>query len=162
MSILGIVFIVSLTTFLATINHPRTPLRLPGFSGILISKSEGAELVGVQNFLKDKISRSDSILNLCTNANVFFDPKNGPTSASRAFLFWTPMFDSKSLRADLLNAKPSKIVTCSFVTNPTFYADYKVKQSLILDEYKIENTDPAIYHSPNGVEWKIYSISNFG
>jgi hypothetical protein len=159
---LGAVVVISLITFFASVSHSRIPLRLPGFSGILISKSEAAELVGVQKFLDSKISEQDLVLNLCTNANVFFNPKNGPTSASRAFLFWTPMFDSESLRADLFNAKPTKIVTCSQVTNPIFYPSYLEKQNQILDSYRNRMTNPSIYDSPNGVEWKVYSRQNLG
>lgn len=152
------VFLVSAITFYATINHVRVPLRVTGFSGILIAPNEGREIEGAHNFLEQKILPQDSVLNLCTNANVFFNPSRVPVSASRFFVLWSPMLDFEKARRDILQSQPTKIVTCSFVTNPIFYPEYRKNQDFVLRNFNIYQDDASSYITPGGIVWKVYSV----
>lgn len=155
--LLAVVSAIAFTTFVSTISHTRVPLHINGFSGILISEVEGKELSAVDQYLQSQIHPGDEVLNLCTNANVFFDPEFAPKSASRAFVFWTPMVDLDALREDILNSNPTKILTCSFVTNPIFYPEYKAVQDEILANFNLLSRVPNSFISPNGVTWGVYS-----
>ena len=151
-------FFVSAVTFYATINHIRVPLRVTGFSGILIAPNEGREIEGANNFLEQKILPQDSVLNLCTNANVFFNPSRVPVSASRFFVLWSPMLDFDKARKDILQSQPTKIVTCSFVTNPIFYPEYRKNQDFVLRNFNVYQADASSYITPGGIVWKVYSV----
>ena len=154
--LLGLLIIYSLT-FLSSISHERVPLPVRGYSGILLSKLDSKEISTVNTFLRKEIPRHNSVLNLCTNGNPFFESNMKVTSASRAFVFWPPMMQISELRDSLIHAKPDNIVTCSFVTNPIFYQDYKVHQTQILNEHISQFKEAAFLKSPNGVEWVVYS-----
>lgn len=151
------VVLVSLITFYSTLSHVRVPLQINGFSGILINATEGKEIAGTNRFLISHISKNDKVLNLCTNANVFFDSVNRPHSASRVFIFWSPMFEVDSLKNSILFSEPSKIVTCSSVTNPSFYQQYMKLQNQILSTFEGRISKPIQYISENEVTWKVYS-----
>ncbi len=155
--LLGVVSLIAFATFVSTMSHIRVPLQINGFSGILISEDEGAELSAVNGFLQSQVSKNDVVLNLCTNANIFFDPEFLPDSAARSFVFWTPMFDLAQLREDILYSNPTKIVSCSFVTNPIFYPEYQEKQNVVLDNFGLLTDEPDSFISPNGVTWEVYS-----
>jgi hypothetical protein len=155
-AIFGIV-LISLTTFTSSLSHSRVPLNLSGFSGVLIDSNEGKELEGTNSFLNNQISKSDRVLNLCTNANVFFESIGRPSSASRIFVFWSPLFDIEANRRDILSSMPTKVVTCSLVTNPLFYPEYLSLQDNILDNFGGSLGRPAVYISHNKVIWKVYS-----
>ncbi len=155
--LLGVVSLIAFATFVSTMSHIRVPLQINGFSGILISEDEGAELSAVNGFLRSQVSENDVVLNLCTNANIFFDPEFLPDSAARSFVFWTPMFDLAQLREDILYSNPTKIVSCSFVTNPIFYPEYQEKQNVVLDNFGLLTDEPDSFISPNGVTWEVYS-----
>ncbi len=155
--LLGVVSLIAFATFVSTMSHTRVPLQINGFSGILISEDEGAELSAVNGFLQSQVSENDVVLNLCTNANIFFDPEFLPDSAARSFVFWTPMFDLAQLREDILYSNPTKIVSCSFVTNPIFYPEYQEKQNVVLDNFGLLTDEPDSFISPNGVTWEVYS-----
>jgi len=156
-ALLSIVSLIAFTTFLSTISHNRVPLPINGFSGILISEQEGAELAEVNEYLQSQMNPNDEVLNLCTNANIFFDPEITPKSAARSFVFWTPMFDLSKLRNDILDSNPTKVVTCSFVTNPIFYPEYRAKQVEILEHFDLLTLKPSTFKSPKGVIWEVYS-----
>jgi hypothetical protein len=148
---------IYLVTFVSSISHPRLPLTVKGYSGILISNKDGVEISQVNDFLIRNIEKKSSVLNICTNGNPFFSSENQIKSASRAFVFWTPMVSISSIVEDILNAKPDNIVTCSFVTNPIFYPEYRENQLRILnsfaDLYKLKDS----FISPNGTKWEVYS-----
>jgi hypothetical protein len=156
-ALLGVVSLIASVTFISTMTHSRVPLQINGFSGILISEVEGAELADVNEYLQSQIDPKDRVLNLCTNANVFFDPEMMPKSSSRSFVFWTPMFDLAHLRKDILESNPTKVIACSFVTNPIFYPEYREKQVEILENFKLLDQEPNSFTSPNGVIWDVYS-----
>lgn len=156
-ALLGIVSVIAFVTFISTMSHTRVPLQINGFSGILISEVEGTELVDVNEYLQSQIDPKDRVLNLCTNANVFFDPAMIPKSSSRSFVFWTPMFDLAHLRKDILDSSPTKVIACSFVTNPMFYPKYREKQVEILKNFNLLDQVPNSFTSPNGVIWDVYS-----
>jgi hypothetical protein len=160
-AILGIV-LISLATFSASLSHSRVPLKLNGFSGVLIDSREGRELEGTNFFLNSHISKRDRVLNLCTNANVFFESLGNPLSASRLFVFWTPMFDIDAYQKDILSSKPTKVVTCTLVTNPIFYPEYKSLQDKILGNFDQRLGEPVVYSSSKGVIWKVYSSNQVG
>lgn len=155
---LTFVVFVSVITFYSTLNHVRVPLQVSGFSGILVNASEAKEIEYTNLFLASQINKKDKVLNICTNANVFFDSLNHPYSASRAFVFWSPMFEVDALRKSILISNPSKIVTCSSVTNPIFYPEYKRFQDQILNSFEEALGKPIIYLSENGVTWMVYPI----
>lgn len=155
--LLAIVSAIAFTTFMSTMSHTRVPLHINGFSGILISEVEGIELSAVNQYLQSQIHPGEEVLNLCTNADVFFDPEFAPKSASRAFVFWTPMIDLLQLREDILNSNPGKILTCSFVTNPLFYPEYEIRQDEILANFGLLSEVPNSFISPNGITWEVYS-----
>jgi hypothetical protein len=160
MIVLSIVLVISSVTFYSTLNHDRVALPVKGFSGILIDSNEGKEIVSTNSFLESQISTKDQVLNLCTNANVFFNSVNRPTSASRAFVFWPSMFGLESLKRDILSSQPTKIVTCSLVTNPIFYEEYQSLQYQILESFSEGLSEPITFISPNAVTWKVYSTRN--
>ena len=155
--VLSIVLATSSITFYSTLNHDRVPLQIKGFSGILIDWEESREITSTNSFLEKQIATKDQVLNLCTNANVFFDSVSRPSSASRAFVFWTPMFRLDSLRDDILSSRPTKIVTCSLVTNPVFFKEYQSLQFKILEFFSNDLSEPVTFVSPKNVIWKVYS-----
>lgn len=155
--VLSIVLATSSITFYSTLNHDRVPLQIKGFSGILIDWEESREITSTNSFLEKQIATKDQVLNLCTNANVFFDSVSRPSSASRAFVFWTPMFRLDSLRDDILSSRPTKIVTCSLVTNPVFFKEYQSLQFQILEFFSNDLSEPVTFVSPKNVIWKVYS-----
>jgi hypothetical protein len=155
--VLSIVLATSSITFYSTLNHDRVPLQIKGFSGILIDWEESREITSTNSFLAKQIATKDQVLNLCTNANVFFDSVSRPSSASRAFVFWTPMFRLDSLRDDILSSRPTKIVTCSLVTNPVFFQEYQSLQFQILEFFSNDLSEPVTFVSPEKVIWKVYS-----
>lgn len=157
LAVLTACVLIATVTFSATVSHKRVNLPITGFSGVLISQSEGLELTAVNNFLSTAIKKDDVVLNLCTNANIFFKPLDTPKSAARSFIFWNPMFDLLPLRNDILASNPTKIVTCSFVTNPIFYPEYRANQLKVLENFNLLNYKPKVFTSPNGITWNIYS-----
>jgi hypothetical protein len=146
---------VYVITFASSVSHARIPLNVVGYSGVLISEKDGAEIEGVDRFLNEALKEGNSVLNLCTNGNPFFSP-----SASRAFVFWTPMTMIDSLERSIYDAQPDQVVTCSFVTNPVFYPEYRDQQEEILEMFKYKFDQGLKYKSPNGVTWRVYSRNN--
>lgn len=155
--LLSVCIVIATITFVSSVNHVRVNLPISGFSGILVAKPEEVELTAVDNFLASAVSTDDVVLNLCTNANIFFRPINVPKSAARSFIFWTPMFDLAQLRRDILESDPTKVITCSFVTNPIFYPEYRAKQIEVLESFDLLGRVPKSFISPNGVIWDVYS-----
>jgi hypothetical protein len=158
-TILIVLVLVStyLVTFASSVSQPRIPLAVEGYSGILISDKDGIEISQVNQFLTRNIERDSSVLNICTNGDPFFSSESQVKSASRAFVFWTPMTLIGSLSEDILEANPDKIVTCSFVTNPIFYPEYREKQNRILNSFTNRYTVQDSLISPNGIKWVVYS-----
>jgi len=151
---------VYIMTFASSVSHARIPLNVVGYSGVLISEKDGAEIEGVNTFLNEALREGNSVLNLCTNGNPFFSPGQRVTSASRAFVFWTPMTMVDSLERSIYDAQPDQIVTCSFVTNPVFYPEYREQQEEILEKFKYNFDQGVKYKSPNGVTWTVNSRNN--
>lgn len=144
-------------TFFTSVSHTRVPLQVQGFSGVLISEKDGNEITAVNSFLRAELPRNSKVLNLCTNGDAFFSPDMALTTASRAFVFWTPMVLVPELRSNIANTEPDFIVTCSFVTNPIFYEDYSFEQKNLLAPYLADFEEANKFTSPNQVLWRVFS-----
>lgn len=151
------VLAIYLITFSTTVSHERVPLKIQGYSGILISEKDGLELESVNHFLVTSLNPGNSVLNLCTNGNPFFSPDSGFPSASRVFVFWSQMTSIESMKQAITSAQPDQIVTCSFVTNPVFYKEYSDAQRSLLSTFSDNFSKSAEYLSPNNVTWTVYS-----
>ena len=113
-------FIISI--ILITSNHALTVYRtftssseIP-IQGLALNYSFNAnveELVLINNYFNANIPQNSSVLNLCSNANAFFDA-NVFNSASRNIVFWSPMKDNRDLIQDIENSTPTYIIACDF------------------------------------------------
>ena len=125
-----------------------------GLKGVYVNKQNLKSQLLISKFLEENISRSNSVLNLCTNPNIFFESKYH--SASRSIVFWTPIFADRNLRAEILHSKPDKILTCSTTTNPRLEVEYLRAQKEALRGISLKPKLIAATLDPKGGEWKIW------
>jgi hypothetical protein len=63
-----------------------------------------------------KIPEGSSVLNLCMNSNVFFNPKMA-SSISRYFVYWPLMKRINRIEEELLTLKPDFVIFCDLSTS---------------------------------------------
>jgi len=125
-----------------------------GLKGVYIDQENLQSQLSISRFLGENIPKNAKVLNLCTNANVFFESQYH--SASRSIVFWTPIYANSNLRKEILESKPDRILTCSTTTNPKFEKDYLRAQKEALNGIKIDPKLTAVVTDSKGGEWKIW------
>jgi hypothetical protein len=125
-----------------------------GLKGIYIDRQNLESQVAIAKFIESNIPKSNSVLNLCTNPNIFFESQYH--SASRSIVFWAPIYANQNLRSDILYSKPDNILTCSTTTNPKLESDYLQAQKKALKGISAKPRLIAEMLDPKGGEWKIW------
>jgi hypothetical protein len=125
-----------------------------GLKGVYVDSVNLQSQLQISNFLERNLDPSGSVLNLCTNGNVFFESKYH--SASRSIVFWSPIYANQNLRNQIIDSKPNQILTCTTTTNPKFEADYLNAQMLAVKAVYTSAKLVAGMTDPKGGEWKIW------
>jgi hypothetical protein len=63
------------------------------------------------DFLQKNLDSKSRVLNLCSDARVFFSPRFS-NSASRYFVYWKTMGNSSQITQEILKAKPTHVLVC--------------------------------------------------
>lgn len=89
-----------------------------------------ADYKNVTGFLQGHLSPKSSLLNLCSDARVFFGPRYS-ISASRYFIYWKTMGASSEIRHEIMKSKPTHVIVC----NPFSLKDDEVISKFTSEPY---------------------------
>jgi hypothetical protein len=119
-----------------------------------VAKNESA----LQGFFQKNLRKGESILNLCSNSNVFFVP-NQFHSSTRLFVYWYPFELVPQYIMEYRNSQESAIVTCS-INQVAVLAKKTEESKIAIISRKFQHPVlVASYQDSQGAIWNIFRNS---
>lgn len=149
-----VVFIVTPIIFQARTGNIR--MTDAPYSTILVEPEQAKELENVQFFLDNNIPKNSKILNICSDADVFFSDSNREPS-SRFFIYW---FDFKSvtyIRDEMLRNRPDYLLICkSRAINKISISSESFRETIIL-RFPKSRLIATLIGSPD-TTWEVWKV----
>jgi hypothetical protein len=113
----------------------------------------------LQDFFHANIEKGTRVLNLCDNANIFFEGGRY-IPASRFFVFWgEQMSHAAGISKSFLQSNPDVVLTCGLTQVPSLRSKQEAMQQSILKKLVSDSVIPIVYDAQSNKVWKIYRIS---
>jgi hypothetical protein len=144
-------FMVTMTTiftlqFLHTISADSAPFPQSGIQGLRLSTQQAKDLTREFDFLQNNIPKGSQVLNLCSNANPFFE-RGYLSTAHRYFIYWASLPENTLRKVDL--SQIDYVTTC----NTTDFSQKEISELITSHFTKIETRSENSFW---GVSWEIY------
>jgi hypothetical protein len=124
------------------------------FSLVRVSEKANLDQKILQDFFGRSIDPHSKVLNLCHNADVFFN-SDLAKSSSRFFVYWPPFIRNSDINSEIIRSKPDIVVACSQTHIALATRETELIQLKILASIGIK-TDAVDQLSLNGIDWKIF------
>jgi hypothetical protein len=152
-----IIFFTILTIIPLTVHYNISYNKMPTNISkyIYVPQKQSLDEVKLQQFFNSNLVENSRILNLCSDANVFFNNGNYKSS-SRIYVVWLSMSEVNTMYDSLSYSKPDFVVTCSLNRIPSLEKQGEAMQRKILLN-SIENPIlVASYAASPETIWRIY------
>jgi hypothetical protein len=137
-----------------SISYNKMPTSISKY--IYVPQKQSLDEVKLQQFFNSNLVENSTILNLCADANVFFNNNNDYKSSSRIYIFWLSMSEVNTMYDSLTYSKPDFVVTCSLNRIPGLQKQGETMQREILLKSKGNPILVASYAASPEMIWRIY------
>ena len=147
---------LAITPWITQVQVSRSALELYGTQGIYLNTSDAVLNKNTREFLEKNINDRATVLNLCQNPDVYLTIKS-ISSATRYFVFWSPMKHIDSIQRSFEISKPDVIVTCTLNEfNTDTQIQVEQQQQKILE--KVAPARKLIATAELGKVWQVWDI----
>ena len=147
---------LAITPWITQVQVSRSALELYGTQGIYLNTSDAVLNKNTREFLEKNINDRATVLNLCQNSDVYLTIKS-ISSATRYFVFWSPMKHIDSIQRSFEISKPDVIVTCTLNEfNTDTQIQVEQQQQKILE--KVAPERKLIATAELGKVWQVWDI----